>query len=465
MKKIYVSDFTLKHLAGERKKPLLFREKVSVAGAIDAMGVDAVELAPVVNFKEDRIVCRTIAAAVENAAVAIPVGNTVEGVAEAWECVSSAKKPVLQVELPLSTVQMEYTYHIKAAKMMPIIETLVKAAKEKCDAVEFVIGDATRAEEKVLKEAIGIAVSNGATAVTLCDDAGTLFPVEFAEFVRSVKKYTTVPVYVKVSDKLYMKTAAAFESIKAGADGIKTVTDGRHQLKTDEIGAVLAAKGESIGVYCDIDATRIHSDSETLSKKVRSTEKEEAAPAENKADVTLNADSTIEDILKAAAKLGYNLTEEDSSNVLRGLKRICEKKSSVGTKEFEALIASYAMQAPSTYHLESYTATSGNLTSSMAHVVLTKDSGTKISGMAIGDGPVDAAFGAIENSVGFHFELEDFQINTVTRGKESLGSALIKLRSDGKLYSGNGISTDIVGACIRAYINALNKIVYDREEG
>ncbi len=246
--------------------------------------------------------------------------------------------------------------------MMPIIETLVKAAKEKCDEVEFVIGDATRAEEKVLKEAIGIAVSNGATAVTLCDDAGTLFPVEFAEFVRSVKEYTTVPVYVKVSDKLYMKTAAAFESIKAGADGIKTVTDGRHQLKTDEIGAVLAAKGESIGVYCDIDATRIHSDAETLSKKVRSTEKEEAAPAENKADVTLNADSTIEDILKAAAKLGYNLTEEDSSNVLRGLKRICEKKSSVGTKEFEALIASYAMQAPSTYHLESYTATSGNLT-------------------------------------------------------------------------------------------------------
>ena len=62
-------------------------------------------------------------------------------------------------------------------------------------------------------------------------------------------------------------------------------------------------------------------------------------------------------------------------------------------------------------------------------------------------------------------DIEDFQINTVTRGKESLGSALIKLRSDGKLYSGNGISTDIVGACIRAYINALNKIVYDREEG
>ncbi|MBR6334831.1 MAG: 2-isopropylmalate synthase, partial [Clostridia bacterium] len=73
------------------------------------------------------------------------------------------------------------------------------------------------------------------------------------------------------------------------------------------------------------------------------------------------------------------------------------------------------------------------------------------------------AFGAIENGVGFHYELDDFQIKTVSQGKEALGSALIKLRSNGKLYSGNGISTDIVGACIRAYINALNKIVYDED--
>lgn len=464
MRKVFVSDFTLKQLAAERKNPLLFREKVATATAIDSMNVDTIELAPVVNYKEDRIICKTIATAIKNASVAIPVGTTEEEVNQAWECISSASKPVLQIVLPLSTVQMEYSFHIKAAKMMPIIEKLVKASKEKCENVEFIALDATRAEEKVLFEAINIAVTNGATAVTLCDDAGTMFPVEFAAFVKKVKEITSVPVYVKVSNKLFMKTAAAFESLKAGADGIKTVAEGKNQLKTDEICSVIAARGESFGLYTDIDETRIHSDIKSLEKKVDSTEIPDTAAAENKADITLNADSSIEKITSSAAKLGYSLTEEDAGNVLRGLKRICEKKSSVGTKEFEALIASYAMQAPSTYHLESYTANSSNLSASIAYVVLTKDSESKITGTGVGDGPIDAAFGAIENGIGYHYELEDFQINTVTQGKESLGSALIKLRSNGKLYAGNGISTDIVGACIRAYINALNKIIYDGDE-
>ena len=79
----------------------------------------------------------------------------------------------------------------------------------------------------------------------------------------------------------------------------------------------------------------------------------------------------------------------------------------------------------------------------------------------MGDGPIDAAFLAVEQIVGHHYELDDFQIQSVTEGKQALGSAIVKLRSDGKLYSGNGISTDILGAGVRAYINAVNKIVYE----
>ena len=80
--------------------------------------------------------------------------------------------------------------------------------------------------------------------------------------------------------------------------------------------------------------------------------------------------------------------------------------------------------------------------------------------IALGDGPIDAAFLAVEKILGHHFELDDFQIQAVTEGREAMGSALVKLRDNGKLYSGNGISTDIIGAAVRAYINALNKIVY-----
>ena len=101
-----------------------------------------------------------------------------------------------------------------------------------------------------------------------------------------------------------------------------------------------------------------------------------------------------------------------------------------------------------------------NVMPSTAQISLLKD-GETVRGISMGDGPIDAAFLALEQILGHHYELDDFQIQSVTRGKEAMGSALVKLRSEGKLYSGNGISTDIIGAGIRAYINAVNKIVYE----
>ena len=118
------------------------------------------------------------------------------------------------------------------------------------------------------------------------------------------------------------------------------------------------------------------------------------------------------------------------------------------------------MQVPSTYHLNNYVINAGSATGAMASISLVRD-GEEIAAVARGDGPIDAAFMAMEQAVGHQYELDDFQIQAVTEGKDSLGSTVIRLRSGGKLYSGNGLSTDIVGASIRAYINALNKIVYD----
>jgi 2-isopropylmalate synthase len=117
------------------------------------------------------------------------------------------------------------------------------------------------------------------------------------------------------------------------------------------------------------------------------------------------------------------------------------------------------MQVPSTYHVISYVVNSGNVITATATVTLERD-GEKLMGVSTGDGPIDAAFHAIEQIVGHHYELDDFQIQAITKGREALGSSLIRLRAGGKVYPGSGVSTDIIGACVRAYINALNKIVY-----
>ena len=463
MKKLYVSDFTLAKLSGERKNPLIFREKTAIAASIDAMGVDAIELAPVGKVKEDTIIYKTISANVKNAALCLPVGFSTEDVDIAWECISGAVKPCLQVVLPVSTVQMEYTYHVKAEKMLAKAETLFKAAKEKCGLVEFVAVDATRADEAFLKAICKKAEECGVSAVTIGDEAGILLPDEFAALVKTIKGEISIPFYVHVSDNLNMATATAITAAVAGADGVKSVVVGKNELLADKFAAAVNAKGETLGITTGLEITKLHSDINLLTKKVNSTDAGKPSDGIKLGnDVFLDGDSTIEQVAKAAADLGYALSDEDNGKVFRGLSRVLEKKGSVGTKEFEAVIATYAMQAPTAYLLDNYTTTSSNVTASVARVALLKDD-KMLVGVSSGSGPVDAAFSAIEQSIGFHYELDDFQIITVTQGKDSLGSALVKLRSNGKLYSGRGISTDIVGASIRAYINALNKIVYEEE--
>lgn len=463
-RKIYISDFTLAKLAADRKNPLLFREKTAIASSVDTFGVDAIELAPVSNSKEDNIIYRTIASAVKNSALCLPVGFTKESVEEAWNCISEAIKPCLQVALPVSTVQMEYIYHYKSAKMLPKITELCAAAKEKCDLVEFVALDATRADKDFLIEAIKAAKEAGAYAATLCDDAGVLLPDEFASLVKEVKANVDIAVYVRVSDQLCMAVATAFSAISAGADGVKAVASGTGELTEDKIASVIAGKGESLGISTTLEMSNIYTDVKKLTKKIKQGEREAENEPEAKENIFLDAESTIEQVSAAAEILGYTLSEEDKGKVFRGLQRICRKKSSVGSKELEALIAANAMQAPSTFHLDNYSVTASNMTNAMASVSLIKGTSThSLVGVATGDGPIAAAFKAIEQCLGYHYELDDFQIQAVTEGKEALGSALVRLRSNGKLYSGTGLSTDIVAASIRAYLNALNKIVYDED--
>ena len=118
MRNIKISDITLKKLSTDSELSLLFREKTAITACADSIGVDTIELAPVKNLREDNIIYKTIAQKVQNAALAIPVGFTVASVVDAWECIKNAKSPRLQIELPVSTVQMEYIYHLKADKMI-----------------------------------------------------------------------------------------------------------------------------------------------------------------------------------------------------------------------------------------------------------------------------------------------------------------------------------------------------------
>ena len=404
MRKINVTDITLKKLSEDRAVSLLFREKSAIANCADRLGVDCIELPAVKNLREDSIIYKTIAKNVQNAALAIPVGFSTESVSAAWECIKDAKHPRLQIELPISTIQMEYTYHVKQSKMLEKLSELIAAAKSICSDVEFAALDATRADEDFLIASVKEAEAKGASFVTICDDAGVSTPSEIAALVAKVKANVAIPVYVQVSDRINMAVASAFSAIEGGADGIKSAMVDAGVLLTGEICDALGACGAQIGVEISLNKTNIHASIDDMVSSINHDSYENDNAVTDKKKMLLDSDSTAKQVAEAATLLGYELSDADVGNVYKALIQVCEKKGSVGAKEFEALIASSAMQAPSTYHFESYTTTSSNIASAMTQIVL-KCNGELIRGVSGGDGPIDSAFRAIEQCIGHHYEL------------------------------------------------------------
>ena len=280
---------------------------------------------------------------------------------------------------------------------------------------------------------------------------------DFEKSIKEIKDVCDVKVYVQPSDELNLASACALSAIKAGADGVKT-TLGVKYVSASVLADVIRAKKYDLGVDCAIDVTNVKSISDAINLVVNGEIEKEAEQKVAKGNIDGN--TSIKDISEIIKQLGYELSDADLGNVYEEFKKLSTKKEVIDMKELEALIASTAMQVPSTYHLVNYVVNSGNIIPATANVTLEKD-GEKFTGVSTGDGPIDAAFHAIEQVIGHHYELDDFQVHAVTKGRGAVGSSIIRLRADGKLYPGNGVSTDIVGACIRAYINALNKIVYE----
>ena len=469
MRKITITDMTMRQ-AGKGFS-LSFREKIELVKHLDKLGVDVIEVSPITSPKIDRLLIKSISSAVRSSAVAVSVGLSEENIAIAWGALEEARHPRLQVTAPVSAVQMEYLAGKKPEAMIAAIKNLVEKCRSLCPEVELIADDATRADPAFLQEAIRIAIGAGATVITLCDAAGMMLPDQITEFLQNT--YAAVPELKEVTlgisckNELSMADSCAVAAIRCGADEVKCAAYGEDVIKLETMAKVISARGSSFDVECGIRTTsmkRILSQVAWMCQTGRSSTSPFDSGVQSGEELFLNAHDDLSAVMKAAAKLGYDLSEEDGAKVYEAFSRIAARKERVGAKELDAIVASAAMQVPPTYRLENYVINSGNTISATAHIKLEKN-GVMKEGISLGDGPIDAAFLAIEQIAGHHYELDDFQIQAVTEGREAMGESVVKLRSGGKLFSGRGISTDIVGASVHAYINALNKIVYEEAAG
>lgn len=459
MKTIQIADRTL----CTEKNPLSFKEKIEIARQLDRLGADVIELPEIENVRTDTLLVKTVAAFAKNSVLSVCGGRSAQSIANAAAALQTAAHPRIRIEAPLSTVGMEYSCHKKAPKMGAYITELVSAAKEQCADVEFCAEDATRADRAFVCEMINAAVDAGAGTVTVCDSAAGLLPDAFADFVAEIAAMLDGRAVLSVmcSNGNGMAAASAVLAAKRGADAVKTAVGGEI-TGLETFAGIIKNCGEECGLASGVKYTELN----RIVKQMlwitgaKAGEKPMITPAVSAGDgIMLDENDDQAAVTAAAVKLGYDLSEEDCAKVYAEFLRVAAKKK-VGAKELEAIIASTAMQVPPAYTLVSYVINNGNIISASAQITLSRD-GEEHRGICIGDGPIDASFLAIEQIIGHHYELDDFQIQSVTEGKEAMGSALVRLRSGGKLYSGNGISTDIIGASIRAYVNAVNKIVYD----
>ncbi len=468
MKKIRISDVTMRQSAG--KFNLSFREKLELSKLLAALGADVIELEGIGQNRTDALRVKSVAAAVGTSTVAVPVQLDKENIDTVWSALKGARRPRLQVCAAVSSVQMEYLYHKKADAMLEAVKSAVSYCRTLCADVELVCDDATRAEPAFLTAILTEAIDAGAATVTVCDSAGDLLPGEFGEFVAklftAVPKLDTVTLGVACNDSLHLADACAVAAAAHGAGELKVAACPAGNASLSNVARILAAHGDKLNTSCGLRTSQL---SRTMDQIVWmcQTDRRKTSPFDSgvreDSGIFLTAYDSIEAVTKAVEQLGYELSDEDKPKVYEAFQNIAAKKSKVGIRELDAIVASSAMQVPSSYRLESYVINSGNTISSSAHLRLIRN-GKALDGICLGDGPIDAAFLAIESITGRHYELDDFQIQAVTEGREAMGQTIVRLRSQGKLYAGRGISTDIVGASIQAYLSALNKIVYEEDE-
>ncbi len=468
MKRIAISDVTMRTADGGEDLSLSFREKIELAKLLDRAGVSVIETDPILNARSDALLIKSIASSVRTCTVAVPVILGDAGsVSASWNALKDAVSPRLQVRAPISTVQMEYFHHMKADKMIRTIAEMVAACRKYCSDVEFAALDAGRSDADTLKKAVQAAIEAGATVITYSDTAGTLLPDEFYESVRAIRDIVpeNVKLAVHCSDALYMSNSCAMAAVRAGADEVKTVAYGDNAPSLQEFAGILAAKGVVYDVGTGVRVTELNRIVGQI-RRMCETHRSQTSPFDTGVregeEFALGAHEDMQAVRKAAEALGYDLSDEDITNVYTEFSAIAARKEQVTARELDAIVAAVAMQVPPMYQLESYVINSGNVIMATSHLRLKKD-GSFLEGIAVGDGPIDASFLAIEQITGRHFELDDFQIRAVTEGREAMGETVVRLRSGGKLYSGRGISTDIIGSGILAYINAVNKIVYEED--
>ncbi len=492
MEKVFILDTTLRDGAQSPLISFTPEERVELAKALSVLGVDVIDCGyPALSPEEERAV-RCVVEEIDGPVLSV-LAKTKEGEIEKALEVLEGKRGRVHIPVPTSEIRLAFMQEVDPDRQLEMVIDAVKRVKDAGHEVEVTLEDCFRANRDYLQKVASAVAEVGVDVVNLSDTVGIATPTMVKELVTFLKgKLNDVIISIHCHDDLGMATANTFAALEAGARQAHLTIAGvgtrAGNAALEEVVVALKLHGDELGLYTELDLSKLYKTARIFSKitgyvipphkavvgdavfahkveymrlaVVREPRTYEIIDSEMigypKKRIVLSKRSGRYMFREKVEELGYQLTQEQLDRAFEMFKELAEKKSEVYDSDVIAIIEDVLLERKRAVELLSYSISTGSDEEPKAFVKLRVED-REVEAEATGDGPVDAAYRAIDDAVGMSGRLLDYRINSVSSGKDALGEVFLRVMFKGKSFTGRAIGTDVLKASIEAYINAVNK--------
>lgn len=499
-RRIRIFDTTLRDGEQSPGASMNIKEKLEVARQLVRLNVDVIEAGFPISSPGDFEAVKMIAQHIKGPVIAGLCRATNADIDRAWEALQYSKKPRIHTFIATSDIHLEHKLRKSRAEVLDLAVASVKRAKSYLDDVEFSAEDSSRSDMDYLCQVVQAVIEAGATTVNIPDTVGYAIPHEFAEIIRVLKE--RVPnidkaiLSVHFHNDLGLAVAGSLAAVLAGADQVECTINGIGEragnAALEEVVMALNTRGDLFkDITTGINTKEIYRASRMVSDVTG------LQVQANKAVVGSNAfaheagihqhgviqERTTYEIMDATSigltesklvlgkhsgrhafdkrlvELGYELTKEELEKAFARFKEVADKKKEIFDEDLEAIVADEVYAIPEAYQL-AYMTVMTSLEGIPTATIKVSTADGEITDCSTGVGSVDAVYQCIDQIVKVPHSLIDYIVKAVTGGTDALGEVTVKLGDDRNVYTGRGASLDIVEASAKAYIQAINKLVY-----
>jgi 2-isopropylmalate synthase len=494
--RVYIFDTTLRDGEQSPGISLNVQEKLEIAHQLARLGADIIEAGFPITSPGDFEAVKAIAQKVEGPVICGLARTSAQDIDAAWNAIKHSERPRIHTFIATSDIHIERKLQTTRDDVLGQARAAVAHAKQYCDDVEFSPEDGSRSDVQFMAEVVKAAIEEGATTINIPDTVGYTMPHEYGEIFRQlyelVPELKDVVVSVHCHDDLGLAVANSFAGLLAGARQVECAVNGIGEragnASLEEIVMLLRTRRSSVGLDTGITTTEIARTSRLVSRLT-------GYPVQpNKAIVGRNAfaheagihqdgvlkDRTTYEIMDATTiglqtnqlvlgkhsgrhalrnaleELGVRVDGQALNTAFKRFKEIADKKKNVTALDLEAIVSDEIREQAEAYNLASFEVHDSSSSPPVAKVRVTSPEGETVEGEGTGDGAVDALLQAINAATGKAGVLKEYHVAAVTPDTDALGEVSVLVELDGRLASGQGVSTDTLEASGRAYLRGLS---------